>query len=104
MRTVQFLRFRLPPGREERLLETHRAAAESCRASYATFQAAFLVSLEDGDWLDVSFWDSDVDASGRSEPPPPDARADFISQLDELLGDENGLLVNSLIAPSFRSD
>lgn len=102
MCTVQFLRFQLPPGGEARFLEAHKAAVESCRASYPAFRAAFLVRLEDGDWLDVSFWDSAVDRDGQTEYPPLEARGDFISQLDGLLGDENGLLVSSFNGSSFR--
>ncbi len=104
MFTAQFLRFRSPPGGEARLLEAHKATVESCRASYVAFRADFLVKLEDGDWLDISFWDSAVDGDGQTEYPPLEARADFISQLEGLLGDENGMLVNSFTDSSFGCD
>jgi hypothetical protein len=104
VRTVQFLRFRLPSGVETRLLEAHKAAVESCRASYPTFRAAFLVRLEDGDWLDVSLWDIAVDGNGQTKSPPLEARGEFISQLDGLLGDETGSLVSSFTDSSFRCD
>jgi len=92
---AQFLRFRSPSGDETRLLEAHKAAVESCRASYAAFRAALLVKLEDGDWLEISLWDGAVDGDGQPGYPPLEARADFISQLDGLLGDETGMLVTS---------
>ena len=101
MRTVQFLRFRLPPGGETRLLEAHRAGVESCRTSYEAFRAGFLVRLEDGDWLDISVWDGPPDGDDQPDYPPLGARTDFISQLDGLLGDENGLLVSSFVEPTF---
>jgi hypothetical protein len=102
---VQFLRFGPPrEGGEEAVLEAHAAAVESCRASYPAFEAAFLVRLEDGDWLDVSVWDRDTGADGGTGFPPLEARADFVSQLDGLLGDENGLLVRSFIGSSLRCD
>jgi hypothetical protein len=104
VRGVQFLRFRLPLEREARLIEAHQAAIESCRASYAAFCAAFLVRLEDDEWLDISFWDGDVDGDGQAGYPPVEARADFISQLGGLLGDESGLLVSTSTDPSLWCD
>ena len=104
MFTAQFLRFRSPPGREVHLLEAHKVAVESCRGAYSAFRADFLVKLEDGDWLDISFWDIAVNGNGQIEHPPLEAKSDFISQLDGLLGDENGLLVNSFTVSSFRGD
>lgn len=101
VRTIQFLRFRLPSGGEKRFLEAHKAAVESCRASYEAFRAAFLVRLEDGDWLDISVWGSAVDGGSQLGCPPLDARTEFIRQLDGLLGDENGILVSSFVDSSF---
>jgi hypothetical protein len=104
VRTAQFLRFQSPPGGEGRLVQSHTAAVESCRASYPAFRAAFLVRLEDGDWLDIAFWDSSEDGDGKPWYPPLEARADFVSNLDGLLGDETGLLVSSFTDLSFRCD
>jgi len=86
------------------LLAAHRAAVESCRASYEAFRAAFLVQLEDGDWLDISVWDGAAHAGSQTDYPPLKARADFISQLDGLLGDENGFLVSTFVDPVFKCE
>jgi hypothetical protein len=86
------------------LVEAHKASVESCRDSYETFRAAFLVRLEDGDWLDICIWDAAVDGDSETDYPPLEARGDFISQIDGLLGDENGLLVGGFVDSSFGSD
>lgn len=100
MRTVQFLRFRVPSGGEARLVEAHKADIESCRASYQAFRAGLLVRLEDGDWLDISVWDGGADGDVQPGYLPLGARTNFIGQLDGLLGDESGVLVSGFPDPS----
>jgi hypothetical protein len=97
---VQFSRFQVPEGSETALLSRRQASLESCGATYPGLRCAFLVRLEDGDWLDIAVWDaSQGEQSGTDFYPPVEARAEFFAEVDGLLGDEIGALVASFMNP-----
>jgi hypothetical protein len=99
---VQFFRFHVPEGFETALVELRQASLESCGATYPGLRGAFLVRLENGDWLDIAVWDaSDGEQGGTEFYPPVEARAEFFAEVDGLLGDETGVLIASSMGPSF---
>ncbi|HEX6451310.1 MAG TPA: hypothetical protein VF060_17825 [Trebonia sp.] len=51
----------------------------------------------DGEWLDVTVW-CGTDCGQVLQPEAPAARAGFFRQLDELLGEECGVLVDGDLA------
>jgi hypothetical protein len=94
MTFVQFTRFGMPEGRRATLLAARRESLATCRAAHPELRGVFLVRLEGGDWLDIAIWAGHNDSGRQTAPfPPPGARAQFFEQIDELIGEESGLMV-----------
>jgi hypothetical protein len=88
MTIVEFVRFRTLPG-QQAALQAARTAAVGDLGGAPGFRAAYLVSLEHDEWLDVIVWDT--------PHPPPDrgGRAQaYTGLMSEILGEESGVVID----------
>jgi len=99
MTTVQFTRFRTTPQREPTILKARQASLLACRGSEPQLRAAYLIRLADGDWLDIAVWAGRPGAEAFDDPAQAASRAAFYDQIDELLGEESGILVRQDACP-----
>ena len=85
---VEFVRFRSLPGKLAALRAARMAALDSLQRTFG-FRAAYLVSLDHDELLDVTVWDT---------PPPPadwrDKVVDYTNLMSEVLGEESGTLID----------
>ncbi|HEY6309612.1 MAG TPA: hypothetical protein VIY52_02230 [Streptosporangiaceae bacterium] len=104
MTVWQFTRFRFRPGREPEVLSARDASLRPCWTSQPELRAAYLVELAEGEWLDITVWAgqsgdvvvSQADRDGTAGPVDlarPASRAFFFAQIDELIGEECGIVV-----------
>jgi hypothetical protein len=93
MAWVDFVRFRVSPSRAESLLSARSGAIEAFR-SRPGLRAAYLVKLEQGEWLDIIVWDGDQVAtdSFRAGAGLPEV-AGYLDHMAEVLGEERGILI-----------
>ena len=93
MSLVDFVRFRVSPGRAESLLSARSGAIEAFRRRRG-LRAAYLVKLEQGEWLDVFVWEGD-EAATDSFPTGADLPevVGYMDHMTEVLGEERGILV-----------
>ncbi|WP_433307423.1 antibiotic biosynthesis monooxygenase [Actinoplanes sp. CA-030573] len=54
--TVEFARFTVRPGAEDRMIADRPAMLAALRARFPACEAAYLTREEDGTWLDVIVW------------------------------------------------
>jgi hypothetical protein len=94
MTIVQFTRFRTTPQREPAVLEARRASLRACRGAEPELCGAYLIRLADGEWLDIAMWAGRPGDEAFDDPARAAARAAFYNQIDELLGEECGILVH----------
>lgn len=101
---MQFTRFRVPPGREPAVLAARRASLQACRGTEPGLCGAYLIRLDDGEWLDIAMWAAQPGSDVFDDPRQAAARAAFYGQIDELVGEECGILVHQGADPdpSFR--
>jgi hypothetical protein len=83
----QFTRYRVNTSREQAVHAARQASLEQCWTTCPALQAAYLLRLGDGDWLDITVWAAH-DCAGEAQPSRPAARNQFFEQLDELIGEE----------------
>jgi hypothetical protein len=93
MTIVQFTRFRVTSQREPAVLEARRASLRACQGAEPELCGAYLVRLADGEWLDIAMWAAQPDAEAFDDPERAASRAAFYGQIEELLGEECGILV-----------
>ena len=93
MTIVQFTRFRTTPQREPIVLKARQASLRACRGAEPELRAAYLIRLADGEWLDIAVWAGRPGAEAFDDPAQAASRAAFYDQIDELLGEESGILV-----------
>ena len=96
---VQFTRFRVTARRERAVLAARLAALQACRGGTPELEAAYLILLADGDWLDIAVWAGQPRIDVFDDPAQAASRGAFYSQIDELLGEECGILVYPDPAP-----
>jgi hypothetical protein len=85
---VEFVRFRTLPCQQD-ALQAARTAAMSDLGGVPGFRAAYLVSLEHDEWLDVIVWD------GPHLPPDRGGRAQaYTGLMSEILGEELGVVID----------
>jgi hypothetical protein len=94
MTIVQFTRFRTTPQREPAVLEARRASLRACRGAEPELCGAYLIRLADGEWLDIVMWAGQPGHEALDDPARAASRAAFYNQIDELLGEECGILVH----------
>jgi hypothetical protein len=85
---VEFVRFRTLPGQLAALRAARTAALDSLQGTVG-FRAAYLVSLDHDELLDVTVWDT--------PSPPADCRGrvvDYTNLMSEVLGEESGILLD----------
>jgi len=99
MTIVQFTRFRTVPQREPAVLKARQAALRACRGVEPELRAAYLIRLPDGDWLDVAVWAGRPGSEAFDDPGRAASRAAFYDQIDELIGEECGILVHEDAGP-----
>lgn len=99
MAIVQFTRFRVAAHRETDLLETWQAALLACYGGRPELLNAYLIRVADHEWLDIAIWDGQP-AAEAFEASLPASRPDFFGQVDELLGEECGILVQEETGPA----
>jgi hypothetical protein len=99
MTIVQFTRFRVAAHRETALLETRQASLRACRGMQPELRNAYLIRLADHEWLDIAVWAGQPGAEAFDASLPA-SRPDFFGQIDELLGEECGILVHEEIGPA----
>ena len=92
---VDFVRFRVSPGRAESLLSARSGAIEAFRRRRG-LRAAYLVKLEQGEWLDVIVWDGDEAATetfttGADLPEV----VEYMDHMTDILGEERGILIDA---------
>jgi hypothetical protein len=94
MAWVEFVRFRVSPSRAESWLSARSRAIEAFR-SRRRLQAAYLVKLDQGEWLDVIVWAGNPAAT---DPVPTGADlpevAAYLDHMAEILGEERGVLID----------
>jgi hypothetical protein len=93
MSIVQFTRFRVTAGREPAVLAARQASLRACRGSEPELHGAWLVRLADGEWLDIAMWAGPPGHGAFDDPAQAASRTAFYGQLEELLGEEYGILV-----------
>ena len=105
MTIVQFTRFRTTPQREPIVLKARQASLRACRGAEPELRAAYLIRLADGEWLDIAVWAGRPGAEAFDDPAQAASRAAFYDQIDELLGEESGILVRQDAGPrlSYRA-
>jgi len=94
MTVVQFTRFRVTARRERAVRAARLAALQACRGGTPELEAAYLVRLADGDWLDIAVWAGQPRIDALDDPEQAASRGAFYDQIDELLGEECGILVH----------
>jgi hypothetical protein len=99
MTVVQFTRFRVTARRERAVLAARLTALQACRGGTPELEAAYLVRLADGDWLDIAVWAGQPGIDAFDDPAQAASRGAFYGQIDELLGEECGILVHPDPAP-----
>lgn len=99
MTIVQFTRFRTTPQRELAVLKARQASLRACRGAEPELRAAYLIRLGDGEWLDIAVWAGRPGAEAFDDPAHAASRAAFYAQIDELLGEECGILVRQDAGP-----
>jgi len=95
MTFVQFTRFRLATQNEQVVLEARQASLRACRDAEPELCGAYLVRLADGEWLDIAMWAGQPATEAFDDPEQAAARAGFYGQIDELLGEECGILIQA---------
>jgi hypothetical protein len=93
MSIVQFTRFRVTADREPALLAARQASLRACRGSEPELRGAYLVRLADGEWLDIAVWAGQPGTEAFDDPAQAASRTAFYGQIEELLGEECGILV-----------
>ena len=93
MSIVQFTRFRVTADREPAVLAARQACLRACRGSEPELRGAYLVRLDDGEWLDIAVWGGQPGAEAFDDPAQAASRAAFYGQIEELVGEESGILV-----------
>ena len=99
MTIVQFTRFRTTPQREPAVLKARQASLQACQGGKPELRAAYLIRLADGEWLDIAVWAGRPGAEAFDDPALAASRAAFYDQIDELLGEECGILVRQDTGP-----
>jgi hypothetical protein len=99
MTLVQFTRFRVTAQRESAVLAARLTALQACRGGTPELEAAYLIRLADGDWLDIAVWAGQPGIDAFDDPAQAASRGAFYGQIDELLGEECGILVYPDPAP-----
>lgn len=99
MTIVQFTRFRTTPQRELAVLEARRSSLRACQRTEPELRAAYLIGLGEGEWLDIAVWAGPPGAEAFDDPAQAPSRAGFYDQIDELLGEECGILVRQDAGP-----
>jgi hypothetical protein len=102
MSIVQFTRFRVTAGREPAVLEARQASLRACQGSEPELRRAYLVRLDDGEWLDIAVWAAQPGTETLADPAQAASRTAFYRQIDELLGEECGILVEDAGPPPSR--
>ena len=100
MTIVQFTRFRTTPQREPAVLKARQASLQACRGGEPELRAAYLIRLADGEWLDIAVWAGRPGTEAFDDPAQVASRAAFYDQIDELLGEECGILVRHDTGPA----
>jgi hypothetical protein len=101
MTIVQFTRFRTTPQREPAVLEARQASLQACRGAEPELRGAYLIRLADGEWLDIVVWAGQPGSEAFDDPARAVSRVAFYAQIDELLGEESGILVHQDAGPQF---
>jgi hypothetical protein len=99
MTIVQFTRFRTTPQHELAVLQARQASLRACRGAQPELRAAYLIRLADGEWLDIAVWAGRPGTGAFDDPAQAASRAAFYDQIDELLGEECGILVRQDAGP-----
>lgn len=97
MSIVQFTRFRVAAERERHLLAARVASLRACHGSEPELRGAYLVRLSDNEWLDIAVWAGQPGAEDFKDPARAASRAVFFDQIEELLGEECGILVEDAV-------
>ncbi len=90
MTIVHFTRFRVAEHHEPAVLEARQASLLACHGAEPELRGAYLIRLADGEWLDIALW---AGQPGPGDSALPASRSAFYAQIDELLGEECGILV-----------
>jgi hypothetical protein len=93
MSIVQFTRFRVTDVRESAVLAARQASLRACRGSEPELRGAWLVRLADGEWLDIALWAGNPATAAFDDPAQAVSRTAFYVQIEELLGEECGILI-----------
>lgn len=94
MTLVQFTRFRVAVQNEQAVLEARQVSLQACRGAEPALCGAYLVRLADGEWLDIAMWAGQPGTEAFDDPGQAASRAGFYGQIDELLGEECGILIH----------
>jgi len=94
MSIVQFTRFRVAADREQDMQAARLAALRACHGSEPELRGAYLIRLGDNEWLDIAMWAGQPTADAFDDPARAASRSIFYDQIDELLGEESGTLVD----------
>jgi hypothetical protein len=87
---VEFVRFRSFPGQLAALRTARTSALDNLQRRFG-LRAAYLVSLDHDEWLDVTVWDTSL--------PPADWRdrvVEYTNLMSEVLGEESGILIDEV--------
>jgi len=93
MTVAQFTRFRIGEDQVASMLAASRTALDSNVTTNTELQRVLLVRLDGGDWLDIALWADDSTADDAGSLPLPRSREELFSHIEELLGEESGLVI-----------
>lgn len=91
MTIVHFTRFRVAADRPA-ILAARQASLLACAGSEPQLRGAYLVRLADREWLDIALW-AGQPGTDPADSATPASRSAFYAQIEELLGEECGILV-----------
>jgi len=92
----QFTRFRVSADREPAVLRARGASLQPCWTARPELQAAYLIQLAEGDWLDITVWAGhagDAADERSADPALPASRTVFFDLIEELIGEESGVII-----------
>jgi hypothetical protein len=94
MTTIELTRFRVSDELADELLAARPGMLQDFAADRVGFLAAQLVSLPNGEWLDVVEWATPEDfAASRAKGPNLPGIARFVAAIAELVSAEEGTKV-----------
>jgi hypothetical protein len=99
MAVVQFTRFGAAVEHHGLLVAAWRTSVEACRTAHPALLEALLVQVDGGEWLDIAIWAS---PGALTADASPNARDEFFGAIEELMGEEMGVVMAGTPGPALH--